>query len=636
MELNARQTALVEKRCLSSGISAKGVRNIKTALAEALNHGGYFRDEASFLSALEWMVNLEKENAKDWRGNYFIKHRGEDGNIWMNYDEVIKIADRYLRDQIGNDELQVVVYQDLEESNRSRIGPKGLYKPASTDLDEKIKAIWSPKEMPSQVVLPALMRSLERMSGLLPRASISPIGIDVAMRATPYDASFEDEIQGLDPTTNSGPPWYKRNWSPAGFESNDPRRKRAEIVFAYYREQTKKALAILASGKTYSLKSMAAQRLTQRGQDQLADGKYKRLVTAMGKEDAIMCKMISAPLIPKLREIAPFLGSVKTFAALSDAPVVDMSCQIMMNETDGRTVLSTDYSGFDQTQVPWLIKEIGKVIAYWVRGGSKWVAKLVESMAYNTSLLAPTGFYPEMPSSMKSGHGFTNLIDSLISLVVLFYGEEIGAWKINNAMVQGDDGATDGEGVVPDTFEEVCSHIGLSASSDKQYYEEGRMHYLQRLHLAGKLGGIYSTYRSLGSVLSYERLKFDPDQWNPYLEAMQTISRLDNCAFNDQFPNLVHLVAEHDKYKLGSDLDAREVITRAGELWMDVMNYVKHETINARTNAGGGFVNSPTNGVLRGETLPPFGSHERFVRVYGERVAKAEELLGISSQNLTA
>jgi hypothetical protein len=635
--LNAKQSQLIEKRCLSSKISAKGVRNIKAALADALNFGGYFGDEASFLSALEWMVNLEKGNDNDWRGNYFIKHRNKEGaNEWMTYDEVIKIADEYLLKQVGKDEITGYVYQHLEESNRKRIGPKGRYKPASVDLSEKIDAIWSPKEMPKSVDRLALMRALEKLSRIIPSGSISPIGIDVAMRATPYDASFEDEIQGLDPTTNSGPPWYKRNWSPGGYESNDPRRKRSEIVFSYYRDQTKKALAILASGKTYSLRAMAAQRLTQRGPDQFEDGKYKRLVTAMGKEDAIMCKMVSATLIPVLRLITPFRGTVKTFSALSDAPVVDMSCQLMMRESGGRTVLSTDYSGFDQTQVPWLIAMIGKVIGSWVRGGSVWVAKLVESMAYHTSLLSPVGFYPEMASSMKSGHGFTNLIDSLISLVVLFYGEEIGAWTIHNAMVQGDDGATDGLGVNPEQFERVCADIGLSASSDKQFYEEGAMHYLQKLHLAGKLGGIYSVYRALGSILSYERLKFDPDQWNPYLEAMQTISRIDNCAFHPQFPELVKLISEHDKYKLGGDLDAGEVITKAGELWQEVLNYVRHETINARTGAGSGFVNSPTNGVLREEILPSFGSHARFVRVYGERAIKAEELLKLSSRSLVA
>jgi len=636
MGLNAAQIAKIEKRGASSKLSAKGIGNIKSSLSEALNFGGYFGDEASFLSALEWMVNLEKGNSQDWRSNYFIKQRRSSrGNLWMTYSEVLKIADRYLLDQIGADTFTGKVYQHLEGSNRERIGPKGLYKPASVDLSKKVKAVWSPKEMPSQVVEPALMRALERYGAMFAPHSLSFVGIDVAMRATPYDAAFEHEVQGLDPSKNSGSPWYKRNWSPHSYGTNDPKRKRAEMIFAYYRDATKRALAILGQGKTVSFRAMLAQRLTQRGQDQFADGKYKRPVVAMPKENAILGKMVSANLIPAARLITPFRGSVKTFSALSDSPVVDLSCQLQMQQAGNNTVLSTDFSNFDASLVPWLLIEIGKQMSKWYRGGD-WVAKLVESMVRKTSMLSPVGFWPEIDSSMKSGDGLTNWLDSSVSIVNLFYGEEVGAWKINNAMVQGDDGATDGDGVTPEVFEEVSSHLGLSANKNKQFYEDGAMHYLQRLHLAGSLGGIYSVYRSLGSMLSYERLKFDPDQWNPYLEAMQTISRIDNCPFHPQFVNLVELMAAHDKYRLGRDLDAKEVIARAGELWQKVLYDIQHESINAKTGDSSGFVNSPANRVLRGGSLPPLGSYERFIDVYGERAKAAEALLGIGGQNLAA
>jgi hypothetical protein len=308
----------------------------------------------------------------------------------------------------------------------------------------------------------------------------------------------------------------------------------------------------------------------------------------------------------------------------------------MMRESGSRTILSTDFSGFDQTQVPWLINEIGKVIAYWIRGGSVWVARLVERMVYHTSILSPVGFFKPGPASMKSGHGFTNLIDSLISLLNYFYGIRMGAWKINNAMVQGDDGAADGDGVTPDVFQEISAQLGLEASAKKQFYEEDAMHYLQRLHIQGKLGGIYSVFRALGSVLSYERLKTDPDDWNPYLEAGQTISRIDNTAFNPMHYDLAWLVANHDKYELGRNLSPREVIDRAGEQWNQVMRNVSHETINATVSRGEGFTRSPTNRVLRGELLSPFGSHERFVEVYGERAAQAETELGMSAKVLAA
>jgi hypothetical protein len=637
MELNAKWAAIVEKRAKSSNLSANSVRVIKTALARAHNYGGYIGDDAAFRSATEWLVKFEEGNTNDWRGNYFIKSREEGKYQWMDYDEIVKLADQELGVFDGDESgVMGMIAEHLETGNRERIGPKGLFKPASQDLAEKIRVIWSPKETPKQLDMDALEAAFEDLRGILPPNSISTVGIDVAMRATPYDATFEDEVEGLDPTTNSGPPWFKRNWSPLGYEPGDKRRARAEMIYSYYRNDAKQALNVLSRGKLYPFTSMAAQRLTQRGPDQLADDKYKRLVVAMFKTDAILCKMVTAMLIPALRQLAVFNGSVRTFAALMDAPFVDISCQHMMGESQGRTILSTDFSGFDQTQIPWIIVRIGEIIASWIRGGNVWVAKLVESMVMNTSILSPVGFFEPGPSSMKSGHGFTNLIDSLISLLNLFYGQRIGAWKIHNAMVQGDDGATDGEDVTPDVFEEVSSHLGLSASNKKQFFEEGAVHYLQRLHLAGKVGGIYSLYRSLGSVLSYERLKFDPDDWNPYLEAMQTISRLDNCAFHPHFERLVEFVAKHDKYELGRNLDPDEVISKAGGLWTEVLHSVEQETINARVDRKKGFATSPANEVLRNRPLPEFGSHERFIHVYGERATKAEEELGTAVKNFAA
>jgi hypothetical protein len=625
----------ISARCEQNSLSEKSKRMLISAATAANSGNQYFADSQALDSAIEWMVNLEKGNSRDMRGNYFIVNRDSRGrpSEWMSYEEIVDLADQVLGEQSGDDAWERI-YHLNEVSNRKRIGPKGLFKPASADLESKIKEIWSPKQI-QNADSKALERALGRVRDLLPANSVNQISVDRAVTSLPFGSEeFEDEIKTLDPTTNSGPPWFKRRWSPAGYDKQDSSYARAVQVFNDILKTSKSYLAMMKQGKNPRYRAMAAQRLTQRGPDQFADEKYKRLVVALEKANAVVGKTVTANLIPALRQVKPFKGNANTFCALMDAPAVDISVQTLIREAQGRVVLSTDYSGFDQTQVPDLLVRLAECIATWVRGG-EWIIKDIESMVYHTSMLSPVGYFHETEGSMKSGFWGTNLLDSLYSLLVLFYGEEKGVWVITNALVQGDDGCTDGEGVTPEVFSQVASELNLVASEDKQFYEEGYVHYLQRLHKAGEFGGIYSVYRTLGSIVSYERFKIRPDDWNPHLETIQTISRLENAAFSPKFPDLLELISAYDKYTLGREMTPDELIAKAGGLWTRVVAYVQADTINAQTmsSLGTRFANSAVNRELRGVELPPPGSHERFHSVYGDRVQKVEAELGISASD---
>jgi hypothetical protein len=620
---------VITKRCEKAGLSEQSIRMIVSAATDAHTVNQYFADETALRAATEWLVSLEQGNSRDMRGAYFILDRDSKGrpSKWMDYKDIIALADTYFGEETGDDAWERV-YHLNEESNRKKIGPKGLFLPASKDLKPKIEAIWSPKEFSGSKA--ALESTFSRLEELLPPNSVDLISIDRAATSLPEGSLYiEDQIKSLDPTTNSGPPWYKRKWSPYGYrDTSSSAYRRSAMVFEYIVELSKSSLVDLKAGKVIHLRSMAHQRLTQRGLDQLSDSKSKRLVVAMEKRDAVLGKTIMANLIPAIRKVRPFSGTAHTFCALMDAPAVDISVQTMMSENGSEPILSTDFAGFDQTMIPSIMMRIAEVMSKWVRGG-EWIVPFMESVIYHTSILSPVGFWNEMESSTKSGSWSTNIFDSLYNLANTIYGEEVGAWKIKNALFQGDDACQSGEGLTPESFEQVSSEMGLVASKDKQFQEDGYVHYLQKLHRAGELGGQYSIYRILASIVSYERFKFRPEDWNPALECVQTLSRLENGAFNLNFEDFVEFIAANDRYRLFRDLTPEQVIAKAGDMWTDVLAYVGADTINAQTAAlkESAFARSATNRVLRGEELPPHGSRERFLDVYGARVETAEALL---------
>jgi hypothetical protein len=318
---------------------------------------------------------------------------------------------------------------------------------------------------------------------------------------------------------------------------------------------------------------------------------------------------------------------VRAYVAWIDLPAIDEDMQLMLRiaEDAGRTVVSGDISGFDASIPPKLIERMGAVLGGWLFNAEYLGRGLCYSLAYKVKLITPDKIWEEQPSSMKSGSGLTNLVDSLILHTILVYGEKIGLYKLVNFAVQGDDFVVDGEGVTPETISKVFSHFGMSAHPDKQLYERRALSYLQRVHYLGYIGGISSVYRTLGSALSYERLRYRAGEWNGYTDVVRAISQLENCVFHPAFEDLVEFFRKADKFHLGADISPSRVIELSGDAGTDVI----YRDTGASWKSSGdmdGFSQNAVNGVLRGELLPPLGSRERFLRAYGsDRVEKASQ-----------
>jgi len=394
------------------------------------------------------------------------------------------------------------------------------------------------------------------------------------------------------------------------------------MIYDYFVNQASELLDLTRRGKIPHLGAVSFQRTVSKGLKPFSE-KSKRIVIAPTKVEAIIGKQWLPGVMKSLKGIKDN-NQYSAFAAWFDKPYVDMVIQEMLEvaESQGLTVVSGDISSYDQSFHPNFLMDIARIIGSWVKGYEKIIPNMVEALIYNTTLITPSGVISPKPHTLFSGSIITNLGGTSGNKIVKKMGEELGMYSLLRDQSQGDDFAVVGQGVTPDTMQEIFGLFGFDVSATKQLYEPRCVHYLQNLHVLGSLGGMASDYRVLGSALVYERMQYNRDDYNPYMEAVQTISKLENAAFSPWFEVLVNFIANNDKYKLYRDIPhAIDIIRRGGEGTKDMLARTRIGSINKGIMIGeeDGFSRATTNGVLRGELLPPIGSRERFLRVYGKR-----------------
>jgi hypothetical protein len=393
----------------------------------------------------------------------------------------------------------------------------------------------------------------------------------------------------------------------------------AEIAWDIIQHELEMALKAYKAGETYPAMAIMAKRLAQKADPM----KRKRIVIAYPKWEAVAGKLFTPNLLDNCREMV--VGGIHVFVAIIDLPSIDVVCQRMIRYADsaGRSVLSGDVSGYDASVPPWLITDIGKdILAPWLGPGGWLPIGLTETLANQTALITPTGVIPAQPSSMKSGSSLTNIVDSLGLLTVLFYGEEMGFYKLERQAVQGDDFIADGPGVVGEAISEAFSHFGMVANADKQFQQPHALSFLQRTHYRDWYGGISSVMRTLGSILSLERYRYRPSEWNWAVDCVRAISQLDNCKFHPAFVPLVEFIKKGDKYELGANMPASSLLSKSGDTGKEVIQRDQGASWKSGANLDG-FSQMVVNRVLRGESFPPQGSREYFVSAYGsDRLSK--------------
>jgi len=502
--------------------------------------------------------------------------------------------------------FQQVIFT-MEESQAASIGIQSAYLPYFQDGPDKVEEVWKAKPA-FRGSRSRLLKAVKRVQSLVPLNSIRTTSILDAIHAERINPQGISE-PGMNWKTSSGLPHTVTPWVPNSAQPDELRRD-SQMAYDYIVKHSTEALALLKLGRIVEWWAIAGKRLAQKSDIM----KVKRLIEALEKSEPVLWKTFTPNLIRVLRGMLPF-------CALNDMPVIDHTMQRIgrIAESRGRTVLSGDYSGYDATLAPWLIELAGGITADWVQGGSVWIRALTMSMVQGVNLVTPNRIWKATPSSMKSGSGGTNLLDSIANLIVLYYGDEVGAYQLHNVCVQGDDFVIDASGISPQTMSEVASEFGLEANPDKQLFEPHVIQFLQRTHITGYLGGIASVMRTLGSIMSYERLSYSPNEWGPYADVIRARAQLENTVFSPYFETLVNFVKAGDDYELGRNCSPKELLAKAHQVGVDILQkqfgnlQIKDIPVQEQ------FSKSAVSGVLAGKVVPPVGSEARFSFAYGSR-----------------
>jgi len=587
-------------------------------MLDSLDRQGAIASQAAFNRASRWQVRMAAGNDTDYRTPFYAMHT-EDGLEYPKRSEVVEILDAKVSGISSGDPYLDRILQGVEDDQKKDIGPISMFLPWLMDGPEKAKKVYQNKEYHAHFNKAAWERALERLESLVGPQSQGVLSVDMAVNGMTSGGDEDDENVpvGLDTTTNSGAPYFITPWRPTE-EMKEAKFREVDEAYNYYIATAKSSIREMRSGAgEYPLQlAIASQRLVQKGPEPY-NPKSKRLVIAFPKDEAIIWKTFTPPLMETLRKVRSSNG-VEIMCAWNDLRFIDERMQTFLRHADsqGRTVLSGDVSNFDATLPPSAIVDVGRVVATWVRGYTNLIQGLVYRMVFGTGLITPDKYYEPGPSSLKSGSGGTNLLGSLLNLAIQYYGEEVGFYKLDGVCVLGDDFILDGEGVSPEATAETFEHFNMESHPDKQFYEARCLHYLQRLHYLGRPGGMSSIYRTIGHALGLERTSTKAGIWNRFAYILRALGQLQNCVFNPWFPQLVETLKEGDNLKLGQEFsDPMDLVEQAGPLGTEILR----EDINApwkRTGANTSFRNWAVNGVVRGEVLPEPGEG-LFERVYG-------------------
>ena len=175
---------------------------------------------------------------------------------------------------------------------------------------------------------------------------------------------------------------------------------------------------------------------------------------------------------------------------------------------------------------------------------------------FNTiGIITPDGVVSG-PHGVPSGSTFTNEVDSIAQMIVLFNAGE------TQYDVQGDDAIVITRD--PDRLFQKYEEAGFVINREKSYISDNFAVYLQNLYHTdyrdgdGIIGGIYPTYRALNRILYLERyIDFEQDEipGRDYF-SIRTICILENCKYHPLFKQLVKFVYNLDKYNLTYEGDS--------------------------------------------------------------------------------
>lgn len=508
------------------------------------------------------------------------------------------------------------VFLSIENEQREKVGPMSMFKPWTEDGPEKVDKIYSDKRMSDHLNWNAMEKALSDVANLLPSGSIHPTTLADALHGWKGRAST-----ALDTSTNSCYPTWVKRW----YNVNNATREQQQ-AFAIISERAKRFIDRTQRSRSYkdnaiTVVATVAQRTNvMKGPDPLNSPKLKRPVIALPKDlNTVPGKTVMTPIQESLRRVVNPYTKVPIILGWQPLAQLDKGVNEVLRFADSRglKMLSGDISNFDASLPPELMWAVALAISKWLdKEAAKLFLTIIHADIYGCYLITPNKVYEPQASSLKSGSIFTSLMGCMVNYCIQRYGHHAGYYNILQSCVMGDDFIACGEGLDPESMEKTFADVNMECNAEKQMYEAGICHFLQRLYELDVPGGVVSAFRTLGKSLSTaDDIKLEKGDSVTWAFCFKWLTQVNNCVFNPWFESLAKYIAAGDSMThLGAGVVASTIPKLAGGYADRYIQAAKvkpwkyGDTMN--------FDSWPVNGAIRGERLPPRG-FERYRRAYG-------------------
>jgi hypothetical protein len=262
------------------------------------------------------------------------------------------------------------------------------------------------------------------------------------------------------------------------------------------------------------------------------------------------------------------LRRISGFAAWTGPDAVTEEMTRILRKAKGRSIISGDYTGFDRSLSRELLDLVDDVICEWyVEQVHPRIRNLTE-YASTAGIVVPWKVLENRNGGMPSGHGLTNLKDTIANLIALFYLAYRLKVSVVDYSVMGDDFVVlFSDEISDEALSTVLSELGLTANPDKQFISTDSVHYLQRWHslkyvVDGLCLGCHSPYRTEVGLHGYEVLK-DPRLWSEDMDTTRWIMQVEVCAEDPRHAAVCSYLHKRDRVLNRGD-DPWDVLKRAG------------------------------------------------------------------------
>jgi hypothetical protein len=242
-------------------------------------------------------------------------------------------------------------------------------------------------------------------------------------------------------------------------------------------------------------------------------------------------------------------------SALLGPRFVDESITKMILNLDSsnESLVSVDFSSYDASVCDELEKYAFDYIASLFQPRFRDEIKSIFKTFNTIGLITPTGVI-KGNHGVPSGSTFTNEVDSIVQYIISMNTGFVSSDKIQ---IQGDDGAYCIKTSDLNNFARAFTDAGLHFNYDKSYESQDYVVYLQNLYHKdyinnNLIGGIYPTYRALNRIIYQERWADFEDFDLPGIDyySIRTLSILENCKHHPLFEDFVKFIFSLDKYNL--------------------------------------------------------------------------------------